>query len=106
MASLTSAPTSAAIMPEPGDLLRVLEAVLAVGGAVPEPTDHPDQLRVQAVHADLEARPLPSSLRCCSISFLTLSTTSSIRAGWIRPSAMRRWSASLAISRRRDRSRR
>ena len=37
----------------------MLEAVLAVGGAVPEPTDHPDQLGVQAVHADLEARPLP-----------------------------------------------
>ena len=43
---------------QPRHLLRVLEAVLAVGGAVPEPTDHPDELRVQAVHPDLEARPL------------------------------------------------
>ena len=34
------------------------------------------------------------------MSFLTFSTTSSMRAGWMRPSAISRWSASRAISRR------
>ena len=43
---------------QPRHLLRVLEAVLAVRGAVSQPTDHPDELRVQPVHPDLEARPL------------------------------------------------
>ena len=59
MASLTSAPDLGRHHPgQPGDLLRVLEAVLAVGRAVPEPPDHPHQLGVEAVHPDLEARPL------------------------------------------------
>ena len=35
----------------------------------------------------------PSSLRCTSISCLTLLTTSSMRAGWMRPSAISRCSA-------------
>ena len=40
---------------QPGHLLRVLEAVLAVRRPVLEPSHQPDQLGVEAVHADLEA---------------------------------------------------
>src|SRR5206468_991742 len=40
---------------EPGDLLRVLEAVLAVGGPELEPADELDQLGMEAVDAHLEA---------------------------------------------------
>src|SRR5256712_677352 len=39
---------------EPGHLLRVLETVLAEGGAEPEPADELDQLGVEAVHTNLE----------------------------------------------------
>src|SRR5581483_8657275 len=40
---------------QPGHLLGVLEAVLSVGGAVPEAPDQLHELRVEAVDADLEA---------------------------------------------------
>jgi hypothetical protein len=44
--------------PEPGDLLRVLEAVLSVRGAKLHPPDELDELRVEPLDAYLEARPL------------------------------------------------
>ena len=43
---------------QPCHLLRVLEAVLAVGRAVPEPADHAHELGMKPVHPDLEARAL------------------------------------------------
>src|SRR5439155_4289567 len=43
---------------EPGDLNRVLEAVLSVRGAELHPPDELDELGVEPWDADLEARPL------------------------------------------------
>ena len=56
MASLTSAFSFGGHHAgEPGDFLRVLQAVLAVGRPELHPADQLDQLGMQPVHADLEA---------------------------------------------------
>ena len=79
----------------------VLQDVLAVAGPELQPAQELDQLRVQAVYARLEGGLLALFAdRWLSTSFCALSTISSMRAGWMRPSATSFFRAIRAISRR------
>ena len=74
---------------EVGDFPGVLKDVLRVAGAVPEAADEPDDLFVNVVDPrDRRWRFQPASFTFCSSSFFTFSTTSSMRAGCMRPSEM------------------
>ena len=75
---------------EEGNLQGVLQYVLAVAGAVLQLADQLEQLRVDPVDAQVEGGLLPGLLDVHLHSWVTFSTTSSMRPGWIRPSAMSR----------------
>ena len=97
--TLTS--SSAAITPaRKATSLDVLEDVLPVRGAVAQLAQDLDELRVHARGCQVEGAASPSCWTSCSNSSLTFSTTSSMRAGWMRPSAISRSRATRAISRR------
>ena len=82
------------------DFLRVVQDVLAVAGAELQAPHQPQHLGMEVVEPELEGGRLAFRRTVSSMSTLTFSTTSSIRAGWMRPSAISRSIAWRAISRR------
>ena len=79
---------------EPRHLLRVLQAVLAVRRPVLHAPDELDQLGVEPVHAHLEAGLVALLLEVLLHLLLDLARPlPRCGPGWMRPSAIRRWSA-------------
>ena len=96
-ATCASRPTSRAMMPaRHATSARVVQHVLPVAGAELQPAHQPQDLRDGGrAGPSSKATASPSLRTASSISSLTFSTTSSMRAGWMRPSAISRSIACL-----------
>ena len=67
-------------------LAGVLKQVLPVRRAIFHFSDHADKLRMEAVDSEVDGRALSCLDDLLFHLLLTFATTSSMRAGWIRPS--------------------
>ena len=83
-----------------GHFDAVPQHVLAVAGAEVQPAQQVDQPLVQAVDGQFQAGLFADLLDVPLQLLLRGDTISSIRAGWMRPSAMSLFRASRATSRR------